>query len=244
MQRYLDSGCWVLLSKHLGSNDMRTVPCTWSRGSVRFFSAGMYFNTTVSSPLYCIVVSRLSSIYRIKESFFCLEKMFKMLQRLIQGHTLGCRAYHSSIWVSSSQESKVNSTSPRNLFCPKRSWCQTETCRLRVSSCEWLMTYCNTGATCSFTTGTALNSSCSQTHSARVTNHVADECEKVKLHIWKAPQNSGSQTHPQVLVEDRVDGVGFDTRLSLAMPGCIWQQVSLHITNTESTEGSQRARKY
>lgn len=46
----------------------------------------------------------------------------------------------------------------------------------------------------------------------------------------------GSHTHPQVLVENRVDGVGFDTRLSLAMPGCVWQQVSLHITNTDSTE--------
>lgn len=46
---------------------MRTVPCTWSRGSVRFFSAGMYFNTTVSSPLYCIVVSIFSSIYRGKK---------------------------------------------------------------------------------------------------------------------------------------------------------------------------------
>lgn len=104
--------------------------------------------------------------------------MLKMLQRLIQGHTLGCRAYHSSICVSSSQESKVNSTSPRNLFCPKRSWCHTETCRLRVSSCEWLITYCKTGATRSFKTGPALKSSCSQTHSAHVTNHVADEGEK------------------------------------------------------------------
>lgn len=39
------------------------VPCTWSRGSMRFFSAGMYFNTTVSSPLYCIVESILPSTY-------------------------------------------------------------------------------------------------------------------------------------------------------------------------------------
>ena len=37
------------------------IPCTWSKGSVRFFSAGMYFNTTVSSPLYCIVASMLLS---------------------------------------------------------------------------------------------------------------------------------------------------------------------------------------
>lgn len=169
--------------------------------------------------------------------------MLKMLQRLIQGHTLGCRAYHSSICVSSSQESKVNSTSPRNLFCPKRSWCHTETCRLRVSSCEWLITYCKTGATRSFKTGPALKSSCSQTHSAHVTNHVADEGEKVELHICQAPQNSRSQTHPQVLVENRVDGVGFDTRLPLAMPGCIWQQVSLHITNTQSKETQSDSQK-
>lgn len=39
------------------------VPCTWSTGSMRFFSAGMYFNTTVSSPLYCMVESKLPSIY-------------------------------------------------------------------------------------------------------------------------------------------------------------------------------------
>lgn len=39
------------------------VPCTWSSGSVRFFSAGIYFNTTVSSPLYCIVESILLSNY-------------------------------------------------------------------------------------------------------------------------------------------------------------------------------------
>lgn len=203
---------------------------------MRFFSAGMYFNTTVSSPLYCIVVSRFSSIYRKQESLFCLDKTFKMLQRLTQGHTLGCRAYHSSIWVSSSQESKVNSTSPRNLFCPKRSWCHTETCRLRVSSCERLITYCKTEATCSFKTGTALDSSCSQTRSAQITNRVADEWKKVKLHMCQPPQNSRSQTHPQVLVENRVDGVGFGTRFSLAVPGCIWQQVSLHITITESKE--------
>lgn len=169
--------------------------------------------------------------------------MFKVLQRLIQGHTLGCRAYHSSIWVSISQESKVSSTSPRNLFCPKRSWCHTETCRLRVSSCEWLITYCKTGAPRSFKAGTALASSCSQRHAARVTNHVADECAKVKLYTCQAPQNSGSQTHPQILVENRVDGVGFDTRLSLAMPGCIWQQVSLHIPNTQSTETQPQSKE-
>lgn len=40
---------------------------------MRFFSAGMYFNTTVSSPLYCIVVSRFSSIYRKRESVFGLD---------------------------------------------------------------------------------------------------------------------------------------------------------------------------
>lgn len=67
--------------------------------------------------------------------------MFKRRKGPIRGHTLGCRAYHSSIWVSSSQESKAISTSPRNRFCPKRSWCHTEACRLRVSSCEWLITY-------------------------------------------------------------------------------------------------------
>lgn len=115
-----------------------------------------------------------------KKSLCLLDKMFKTLHRLIQGHTLGCRAYHSSIWVSSSQESKVNSTSPRNRFCPKRSWCHTETCRLRVSSCEWLIMYCKTGATCSYTTGTALHCSCSQTHSAHATNHVA--AKKAKIH--------------------------------------------------------------
>lgn len=30
------------------------LPCIWSSGSERFLSAGMYFSTTVSSPLYCI----------------------------------------------------------------------------------------------------------------------------------------------------------------------------------------------
>lgn len=56
---------WII---SLGSKNMRTVPCTWSRGSKRFFSAGIYFNTTVSSPLYCIVVSKFSSIYRKQDS--------------------------------------------------------------------------------------------------------------------------------------------------------------------------------
>lgn len=55
--------------------------------------------------------------------------------------TFGCSAYHSSICESNSQVSKVSSTSPRKLLCPKRSWCHTETCRVRVSSCEWLITY-------------------------------------------------------------------------------------------------------
>lgn len=64
--------------------------------------------------------------------------------RCVRGLTLGCRAYHSSISLSSSHESKVSSTSPRKLLWPKRSWCHTETCRLRVSSCEWLITYCAT----------------------------------------------------------------------------------------------------
>lgn len=64
--------------------------------------------------------------------------------RCVRGLTLGCRAYHSSISLSSSHESKVSSTSPRKLLWPKRSWCHTDTCRLRVSSCEWLITYCAT----------------------------------------------------------------------------------------------------
>lgn len=71
---------------------------------------------------------------------------------LLRGHkedkanvpTLGCSAYHSSIWESNSQESKVSSTSPRKLLCPNRSWCHTETCNVRVSSCEWLITYWST----------------------------------------------------------------------------------------------------
>lgn len=41
--------------------DVVKVPCTWSRGSMRFFSAGMYFRTTVSSPRYCMVESVLPS---------------------------------------------------------------------------------------------------------------------------------------------------------------------------------------
>lgn len=58
--------------------------------------------------------------------------------------TLGCRAYQSSNWESNSQESKVSSTSPRKLLCPNRSWCHTDTCSVRVSSWEWLITYCTT----------------------------------------------------------------------------------------------------
>lgn len=50
-----------------GHDNLRKyVPWTWSRGSVRFFSAGMYFSTTVSSPLYCIVESVLLSTCRCK----------------------------------------------------------------------------------------------------------------------------------------------------------------------------------
>lgn len=125
------------------------VPCTWSRGSVRFFSAGMYFNTTVSSPLYCIVESILLSSYTninhiIHHCFYCITQKKKttcVTTCSILVPTLGCRAYQSSIWESNSQESKVSSTSPRKLLCPNRSWCHTETCRVRVSSCEWLITY-------------------------------------------------------------------------------------------------------
>lgn len=56
--------------------------------------------------------------------------------------TLGCNGNQSSICLSNSQESKVSSVSPRKVLCPKRSWCHTETCRVRVSSWEWLTTYC------------------------------------------------------------------------------------------------------
>lgn len=63
---------------------------------------------------------------------------------LILFPTFGSRAYQSSIWESNSQESKVSSTSPRKLLCPNRSWCHTDTCRVRVSSWEWLITYCTT----------------------------------------------------------------------------------------------------
>lgn len=133
------------------------VPCTWSRGSMRFFSAGMYFNTTVSSPLYCIVESMLLSTYTnititsLSNTCLCVclynveeEEENNNNNKLIQVPTLGCRAYQSSSWESNSQESKVSSTSPRKLLCPNRSWCHTETCRVRVSSCEWLITYYTT----------------------------------------------------------------------------------------------------
>lgn len=40
---------------------------------MRFLSAGMYFNTTVSSPLYCIVESMLPSTYTsIHNMFLCV----------------------------------------------------------------------------------------------------------------------------------------------------------------------------
>lgn len=118
-----------------------SVPCTWSKGSMRFFSAGIYFNTTVSSPLYCIVQSMLLSSYR-NNSHKCLKPLSVcVFVRCHDVPTFGCRENHSSIWESNSQESKVSSTSPRKLLCPNRSWCHTDTCRVRVSSCEWLITY-------------------------------------------------------------------------------------------------------
>lgn len=121
--------------------------------------------------------------------------------------TLGCRAYHSSIWESNSQESKVSSTSPRKLLCPKRSWCHTDTCRVRVSSCEWLITYCT----------------------AQGEHGLSD----VKLKYEFASLCFFPSTHPQILVENRINGVGLDARLPLALPWRVWQQVSLHITSTK-----------
>lgn len=55
------------------------------------------------------------------------------------------------------------------------------------------------------------------------TKHTDDDCKNL--------QKDCSHTHPQVLVESRVDGIGLDARLPLALPGRIWQQVCLHITN-------------
>ena len=74
----------------------------------------------------------------------CITETKMCDNSLIPAPTLGCRAYHSSIWESNSQESKVSSTSPRKLLCPNRSWCHTETCSVRVSSCEWMITYYTT----------------------------------------------------------------------------------------------------
>ena len=167
------------------------VPCTWSRGSVRFFSAGMYFNTTVSSPLYCMVQSILLSTYTIIIHNYKEEGGEDNNEMLVVVSTLGCRVYQSSIWESNSQESKVSSTSPRKLLCPKRSWCHTESCRVRVSSCEWLITYC-TG-----TTGASL--------------FKMFEFSNLKS------QNTVVSIYPQILIEDRVDGVGLDARLPLAL---------------------------
>lgn len=44
------------------------VPCNWSRGSMRFFSGGMYLSTTVSSPRYCMVASMLPSACERKQN--------------------------------------------------------------------------------------------------------------------------------------------------------------------------------
>lgn len=191
------------------------VPCTWSRGSMRFFSAGMYFNTTVSSPLYCIVESIQLSTYTntISKSLYTLVLVSAFVRRrqhstqLTTRPTLGCRAYHSSIWESNSQESKVSSTSPKKLLCPKRSWCHTDTCSVRISSCEWLITYCTTQSE----------------------HGLSDESLEFKF----ASLTLFPSTHPQILIENRINGVGLDARLPLALSWRIWQQVSLHITSTK-----------
>lgn len=71
------------------------------------------------------------------------------------------------------------------------------------------------------------------------TKHTDDDCKKLKLLVRREKtgqnlQKDCSHTHPQVLVENRVDGIGLDARLPLALPGRIWQQVCLHITNKEN----------
>lgn len=206
------------------------IPCTWSSGSVRFFSAGIYFNTTVSSPLYCIVVSILLSsckenIHNPLKHCHCDDKEKKRQTKCEHDGSLiptfGCRAYHSSIWESNSQESNVSSTSPRKLLCPNRSWCHTETWRVRVSSCEWLITYYTRNKKCHKRNNKDFNSKL-----------------LMELELWSL---GCASTDPQILVENRVIGVGFDARLPLALSWHVREQVSLHITAMKQTQWLNRA---
>lgn len=64
------------------------------------------------------------------------------------------------------------------------------------------------------------------------TKYTDDDCKKPKRKkMGQNLQKDCSHTHPQILIENRVDGIGLDARLPLALPGHIWQQVCLHITN-------------
>lgn len=140
-----------------------------------------------------------------------IYKEDKTIYTSINFCTFGCRAYHSSIWESNSQESKVSSTSPRKLLCPNRSWCQTDTCKVRVSSCEWLITYCVI-----------------RKKNKRLMSDIQFLCvqEMDDKTLYR-------MTNPQILIKDRVNGVGLDRRLPLALPWHIWEQVRLHITVTK-----------
>lgn len=109
--------------------------CTLTRLSVLLYTAlcSLYRSPPTQTSLTILSDTCLCvCLYNVEEEE---DNMLSLVP------TLGCRAYHSSIWESNSQESKVSSTSPRKLLCPNRSWCHTETCRVRVSSCEWLITY-------------------------------------------------------------------------------------------------------
>ncbi len=143
-----------------------------------------------------------------------MSKKKKML--LILGPTLGCRAYHSSIWESNSQESKVSSTSPRKLLCPNRSWCHTDTCSVRVSSCEWLITYYTP----------------QDEHELNQNSFKPFKFVFIKFF---------SGTDPQALIENRINGVGLDARLPLALSWRIWQQVRLHIAAMTKTQWLSQA---
>lgn len=110
--------------------------CTSKPPSVPLCSASLSPRKTHSDTNTHISVSHLSM-----SAHSSISRCFCVCAQL----TLGCRANHSSICVSNSQESKVSSVSPRKLLCPKRSWCHTETCSVRVSSWEWLTTYYTEG---------------------------------------------------------------------------------------------------
>lgn len=94
--------------------------------------------------LYCPPPTHTHTL--INQMLIFIRGSWKTLYVLIQAATLGCSVYHSSMWQSNFQASKASSTSPRKLLRPNRSWCHMDTCRVRVSSCEWLITYWERGS--------------------------------------------------------------------------------------------------